>query len=196
MMSWLSSWQAIGALSLGLLGFGYALAFRVWRAPVAGADLIFALSLALAAASLTAPAAFQFPTRALVERSPLPVALEQADARVAALATLPGELIEAALDRFGYAGAEPALDSPPEETPIQSGSFVAGIRPSIEGLISSVLRGFGLCLGALGMLTALALRVATMAVRKAQMLSLRLAALERHLLDPPPRRDGEMGEAR
>ena len=159
-----------------------------------GADLAFALAIALAAASLTVPSAFQPPARALVERSPLPSALEEADALADALAALPGELIETALAPFGYGGEAPEPNTQSEDPPVKPGPFVAGIRPSVEGLISSGLRSFGFCVGTLGMLTALALRLATMAIRKAQTLSLRLANLERTLLDPPSRGERKTGK--
>ncbi len=100
----LSLWQSLLLLGLGGVAVVYVAYFRIWVAFAIASDLLFVLALALGATSIVTDEPFERAAHALIERSPLPEALSAADARVAALAALPSELIDAALERLGLDG--------------------------------------------------------------------------------------------
>lgn len=102
MSSPLSLWQELAFACLGLLSLAYGLFFRVWSGEGLGSDLLFALAVAAAATSVGFPSVFETSAHRVVEWSPLPDALAEADARAAALAALPRRLMDGALARLGF----------------------------------------------------------------------------------------------
>lgn len=171
----LSLWQEFALAALGTLSLLYVLVFRVWTAEALGADLVFALAVAAAVATVAVPSLFDAGARQVVAFSPLPSALEEADARALALADLPGRLIDSALARLGFDSDEDdgtgatddtstgiiASESADMATDAAFGPLSAHIRPSVEGLVALLLR---VAAGAITMLT-LALAILLRAVR-------------------------------
>ena len=102
MTSQLSLWQELLLLGTGLLSLVYVFYFRIWLALAISSDVLFAISVALVVATIATPSLFDDIAHGVVERSSLPSALEDADARVAAFAALPGEMIDAALAKVGF----------------------------------------------------------------------------------------------
>lgn len=183
----LAVWQELLLLGLGLLSLVYVFYFKIWVALATGSDLIFAVALATAVASVAAPILFDRASTALVDRSSLPEALTSADQKVAAIEALPRELIDRALAKIGY-------EADPEEDPLEDpgpGPFESTIRPSVEALVSFVLRAASFFTAALLLLMALALRSSTSTARALQNLTLRTNALEARLSKalPPPSND-------
>lgn len=183
----LAVWQELLLLGLGLLSLVYVFYFKIWVALATGSDLIFAVALATAVASVAAPILFDRASTALVDRSSLPEALTSADQKVAAIEALPRELIDRALAKIGY-------EADPEEDPLEDpgpGPFESTIRPSVEALVSFVLRAASFFTAALLLLMALALRSSTSTARALQNLTLRTNALEARLSEalPPPSND-------
>lgn len=183
----LAVWQELLLLGLGLLSLVYVFYFKIWVALATGSDLIFAVALATAVASVAAPILFDRASTALIDRSSLPEALTSADQKVAAIEALPGELIDRALAKIGY-------EADPEEDPLEDpgpGPFESTIRPSVEALVSFVLRAASFFTAALLLLMALALRSSTSTARALQNLTLRTNALEARLSEalPPPSND-------
>ncbi len=173
MLSALALWQELALLALALLSLVYVYYFRIWIAVATGSDLLFSAALGVCVASVATPTAFDAGARRIVEWSPLPAALVEADARVAALERLPRSLIESALERLGY---EPTPESTENPAPTP-GPFEARIRPAVESLVGLVLR-ITSGLGSLFLLmTALALRSSTATARELDKLSTRLDEL-------------------
>ena len=160
-VSELAVWQELLLLSLALLSLLYVFYFKIWVALAAGSDLVFAAALAVAIASVATPVLFDRVATALVDRSSLPEALTSADEKVAAIESLPGELIDRALAKLGY-------EPDPEEEPLSEpgpGPFESKIRPSVEALVSVVLRTTSFFTATLLLLMALALRSSTSTAR-------------------------------
>jgi hypothetical protein len=174
MTTQLSLWQELLLLGLAALSIIYILYFRIWLALAIGSDVLFAAALGLALAAIAAPDLFHSASASLVDRSPLPAALQNADARVAAIEALPRSLIERALAQIGYELDE--VDEPPD--PPEPGPFVSAVRPSVEALVSTVLRFASFVCGSFLMLTSLAMRSSTMTVRKLQQCTQRIDDLE------------------
>jgi len=173
-VSELALWQELLLLGLALLSLVYVFYFKIWVALAAGSDLVFAAALAVAAASVAAPALFDQAATELVDRSSLPEALSSADEKVAAIESLPSELIDRAMAKLGY-------ETDPEETPSPDpgpGPFESKIRPSVESLVSFILRAASFFTATLLLLMALALRSSTSTARALQTLSQRTDALE------------------
>lgn len=181
----LTLWQEFLLLSLAFLSLLYVFYFKIWVALATGSDLVFAGALAVAVASVAAPALFDHAATLLVDRSSLPEALTSVDEKVAAIESLPGELIDRALAKLGY-------ETDPEEEPLPEpgpGPFESKIRPSVEALVSVVLRTASFFTATLLLLLALALRSSTSTARALQKLALRTDALEARLTEAPPRRE-------
>ncbi|MCA9505119.1 MAG: hypothetical protein H6748_00630 [Spirochaetaceae bacterium] len=204
MTSELSLWQTALLGGIACAGLLYVLAFRLGPSSALLADGLFLIAFALAVASILTTAPFERAASALVEWTPLPGALRDLDEKVAAIESLPRELVERALARVGYSPGEPdaptaepnasvvseratgrrpapAVDNAGDATSAAveaRGPFEARVRPAVEGLVSSGLRGLGFVAGALSMLLALALRLATLALRRARRLSERITRLE------------------
>lgn len=113
----LSMGQSILLSTLAAIALLYVAYFRIWVAIAFASDLLFAVALAAGVTAIVGPGVFDALSRALVERSPLPAALEEADARVAALVALPSELVDRALERLGLEPAPPARASDAGPTP-------------------------------------------------------------------------------
>ncbi len=167
-----SLWQEFALAALGTLSLLYVLVFRVWTAEALGADGVFVLAVAAAVATVAAPGLFDTGARQVVAWSPLPAALEEADARTRALAELPSRLIDGALARLGFDSDEDgatddtdaeavASESADVATDADTGPLSTHIRPSVEGLVALLLR---VAAGAIAMLT-LALAFLLRAVR-------------------------------
>lgn len=175
----LALWQQFLLLGLALISLIYVFYFKIWVAIARGSDLIFAAALAVAIASVAAPGLFDRLSEAIVDRSALPEALISADEKVAAIESLPGELIDRALAKIGYEpDPEEELVPEPEPTP---GPFESKIRPSVEALVAVVLRASSFFTATVLLLMALALRSSTSTARTLHALSLRTEALEARL---------------
>ena len=178
-VSELAVWQELLLVALAILSLVYVFYFKIWVALATGSDLIFAAALAVAVASVATPILFDRAAIALVDRSSLPEALASADEKVAAIESLPGELIDRALAKLGY---EPdPEEAPPSEAKRSPGPFESRIRPSVEALVSFVLRTGSFFTAALLLMVALALRSSTSTARALQNLSLRTDELEAQL---------------
>jgi len=116
--------------------------------------------------------------------SPLPAALLEADAKVAALESLPAELIARALEKIGYerdADAEsPTVATTATEDPVDldRGPFESRVRPAVESLVAVLLRGASCVASFFLLMMALALRSSTSAARELRALGARLERLE------------------
>ena len=124
MTTQLALWQELLLLGLAALSLVYVFYFRIWLALAIGSDVLFAVALGLALSSVAVPTLFDRASTDLVDRSPLPAALADADAKVAAIEALPRNLIDRALAKIGY---EPELEeesAASEELP-PPGPFVA-----------------------------------------------------------------------
>jgi len=179
LVSELALWQQALLFALALISLVYVFYFQIWVAIAAGSDLIFAGALAIAIASIAVPAVFAHLSAEIIDRSSLPEALISADEKVAAIESLPRELIDRALEKIGY---EPAPDEvvlpPPEPTP---GPFESRIRPSVEALVATVLRAASFFTATVLLLMALALRSSTSTTRVLHALTKRTDALEARL---------------
>jgi hypothetical protein len=178
-VSELAIWQELLLVGLAILSLVYVFYFKIWVALATGSDLIFAAALAVAVASVATPTLFDRASTALVDRSSLPEALTSADEKVAAIESLPGELIDRALAKLGYE-SDPEEESLPEAKR-PPGPFESKIRPSVEALVSFVLRTASFFSAALLLMMALALRSSTSTARALQNLSLRTDELEAQL---------------
>lgn len=176
-VSELAGWQIVLLLGLALLSLLYVFYFRIWVALATGSDLVFAAALVMAVASVLTPPLFDHAAATLIDRSPLPEALTRADEKIAAIESLPGELIDRALAKLGYE-PEPEELTSPERGP---GPFESQIRPSVEALVSTVLRVASFVIATFSLLMALALRSSTSTARALHELSLRTEALEARL---------------
>lgn len=178
-VSELAVWQELLLVALAILSLVYVFYFKIWVALATGSDLIFAAALAVAVASVATPILFDRAAIALVDRSSLPEALKTADEKVAAIESLPSELIDRALAKLGYE-PDPEEEPRPEAKP-GPGPFESRIRPSVEALVSFVLRTGSFFTAALLLMMALALRSSTSTARALQNLSLRTDELEAQL---------------
>lgn len=184
----LSLWQEIALTALGLLSLSYALLFRVWSGHALGADGVFALAIAALVAAVAVPSVFDTAGSHIVEWSPLPEALGEADARAAELAALPGRLIDGALERLGFApdaeeAPETEVGGPPGAAPaaveaVEAGWLTARVRPSVDGLVALLLRLATAAIATLVLVLALLLRVVISLARRLRRIGDRLAALE------------------
>jgi hypothetical protein len=206
MMNELTLWQQLLLAGLAFISFIYIFYFKIWVTLAAGSDLVFALALSVAVASVAVPPLFDRAARVLVDRSALPEALIGADQKVAAIEALPSKLIARALAKVGYAPDEVdaavsqaglPVDAQPEvERPSSPGPFESSIRPSVEALVSAVLRTASFCIATLLLLMALSLRSSTSTARALQSLSNRTDDLESRLalkmpVPEPSRREPE-----
>ena len=173
-VSELAIWQELVLVGLAILSLLYVFYFKIWVALAAGSDFIFAAALVVAVASIATPIVFDRASTALIDRSSLPEALSSADAKVAAIESLPGDLIDSALAKLGYE-PEPEVEPVVEPGP---GPFESKIRPSVDALVSFVLRSAGFLTATLLLLMALSLRSSTSTARALQNLSNRTTVLE------------------
>lgn len=176
-VSELAIWQELVLFCLALLALFYVFYFKIWVALATGSDFIFAAALIVAVASIATPVAFDGIATALVDRSSLPAALTSADEKVAEIESLPGELIDRALTKLGY---EPEPEPEPLLAP-GPGPFESKIRPSVDALVSFILRSAGFFTATILLLMALSLRSSTSTAKTMQDLSLRTTALEAQL---------------
>lgn len=181
MTSELALWQEFLLLGLALISLTYVFYFKIWVTIAAGSDLVFAAALAVAIASVAMPTLFDRLAEAIVDRSPLPEALISADEKVAAIESLPRELIDRALAKLGYE-PDPGEERLPEAE-ATVGPFESKIRPSVEALVAVVLRAASFFTATFLLLMALALRSSTSTARALQALSLRTGALEAQLAE-------------
>ncbi len=185
MVSELALWQEVLLFVLALLSAIYIFYFRIWVALAAGSDLLFAAALLVCIASIAVPRLFAEGAQQVVGASTLPAALQDLDARVAALEALPGELIDRALEQIGYE-RESASD---EEAAAGPGPFESRVRPAVEALVAFVLRATSFVASLFMLLLALALRSSTSAARELHKLSARLDRLsagEPEVREPAP----------
>ena len=173
MFSQLALWQEIALLALALLSAVYVFYFRIWVALATGSDVLFAAALVVCIASIAVPGLFDLGARHAVNSSPLPAALSTADAKVAHLEALPGELVKMALDKIGYEGDGEAIPDAIQEP----GPFESNVRPAVESLVSLLLRATSCIASFFLLLTALALRSSTSTARELQQLATRLDQL-------------------
>lgn len=173
----LSLWQELLLACLASAALLYVAYFRIWLALAIGSDLLFVLALALAVASVTWPGLFAELADRTIDRSPVPSALAAADQKVAAIRSLPAELLRRALEKIGYEAEAATLPDEPEV----DGPFVTHVRPSVEALLAGVLRVTGFVLGGFLMLTALAMRSSSTTARRLHGLAARVAELEARL---------------
>jgi hypothetical protein len=182
MTSQLSMWQELLLLGTGLLSLVYVFYFRIWLALAISSDVLFAISVALVVATIATPSLFDGIAHAVVERSPLPSALEDADARVAAFAALPGEMIDAALAKVGFEpDPEVATDSQElDGGPMEPGPIVSTLRPPVESLIAVTIRVSTFIGSGFLLLLSLATRASTTTARRLHTLAARVDELEAH----------------
>ena len=182
MTSQLSLWQELLLLGTGLLSLVYVFYFRIWLALAISSDVLFAISVALVVATIATPSLFDGIAHAVVERSPLPSALEDADARVAAFAALPGEMIDAALAKVGFEpDPEVATDSQGlDGRPMEPGPIVSTLRPPVESLIAVTVRVSTFIGSGFLLLLSLATRASTTTARRLHTLAARVDELEAH----------------
>ena len=109
--------------------------------------------------------------------SSLPQGVSVAHTRVAGCESRPGDLIDSALAKLGYE-PEPEVEPVVEPGP---GPFESKIRPSVDALVSFVLRSAGFLTATLLLLMALSLRSSTSTARALQNLSNRTTVLEAQL---------------
>ncbi len=135
----LSMGQSILLSGLAAIALVYVAYFRIWTALAVASDFLFAVALAVCVTSVIAPGVFDVVSRAIIDRSPLPAALDEADAQVEALAALPGELIDRALARIGFGddaddgSAAEAVVEPPL-TPFETAMAAAGPTSSTSAI--------------------------------------------------------------
>jgi hypothetical protein len=177
-------WQQIALVALALLSLVYVFYFKIWVALAIASDLLFVSALAVCLASVAAPPLFDGGARFIVDSSPLPEALAEADARVKELETLPSRLIARALEKVGYepdpepdVGTAESIDMEPEPQRIP-GPFESRVRPTVDSLVGGVLRVASGTAAFLLLLLALALRSSTATARELRALGIRLDALE------------------
>ncbi|HKK50620.1 MAG TPA: hypothetical protein VKA74_03495 [Myxococcota bacterium] len=187
MMSELALWQQALLFGLATIGLLYGLWFRVWAGISMGPDLLFAIALSLSVTSLVHPPLFDAAASRLVERSPVPPALETADRRIADLESLPGRLIDRALEKIGYEREEAIV----EPLPPLPGPFERRVRPALESLLAGVLRTVSFFCATLLLLMALSLRSSTSTRRELRTLRQRLDRLEADR--PGPLASGQPG---
>lgn len=182
MTSQLSLWQELLLLGTGLVSLVYVFYFRIWLALAISSDVLFAISVALVVATIATPSLFDDIAHGVVERSSLPSALEDADARVAAFAALPGEMIDAALAKVGFEPTpEVAKDSQElDGKPTEPGPMVSTLRPPVESLIAVTIRVSTFIGSGFLLLLSLATRASTTTARRLHTLAARVDELEAH----------------
>lgn len=174
MISDLALWQEIALAILAFLSAIYVFYFRIWVALATGSDLLFVAALVVCVASVAAPRLFDLTAQHLVDASPLPEALIDADAKVAALEALPSELVNRALKKIGYEReADLAVPTP------EPGPFETRIRPAVEALVAVMLRTASATSSFFLLLMALALRSSTSTAREMHQLASRLDQIDR-----------------
>jgi hypothetical protein len=186
----LSLWQEALLLGVVVLALIYVFYFRIWLAVAVGSDLLFALALGITVTSIVFPTAFDYFASALISRSPLPAALDAADAKVASIEALPGALIDRALAKLGVSSDEDergdarqdirgnAAEAEEEVIRPEPGPFVSAIRPSVDALVSTTIRLASFFCGSFLMLTSLAMRASTTTARKLNEMAERIEWLE------------------
>ena len=181
MSSQLSVWQEFALIALALFALSYAVLFRIWSFEALASDLVFSAALALLVAAIAFPTVFDKAGARIVEWSPLPRTLGEADERAADLAALPGRLIDGLLERIGF---DRDVEAPSEEaTAIEAKTGETGwlsthVRPSVDGLVALLLRIATATIGGLVLVLALLLRIVTGLVRRLRRIGERLEALE------------------
>ena len=185
MMPQLSLWQELLLFGTALLSLVYVFYFRIWLTLAVGSDLLFAVAVALMVSTIAVPSLFDELAHAVVERSPLPSALEHADARVAAFAALPGEMVDAALAKVGFEPepeTENSLDAQGDGTAAAEvdgpGPIVSTLRPPVESLIAITLRASTFFSSGFLLLLSLATRASTTTARRLHALAERVQELE------------------
>lgn len=171
-------WQQIALAGLALLSLVYVFYFRIWTALAVASDLLFAAALAGCIASVAIPPIFEAGARRAVDVSPLPEALLKADAKVAALESLPRELIRKALERVGYDADDAGLEADTAVAPPTPGPFESRVRPAVEELVAVILRAASCAASLFLLLMALALRSSTATARELAALGRRLDGVE------------------
>ena len=175
MFSDLALWQEVALFVLALLSLVYVFYFRIWVALATGSDLLFVAALGVCVTSIAAPRVFELAAEHAVERSPLPEALLDADAKVAALEALPRVLIDRALEKVGY---EREVDDVIVLPAPEPGPFETRIRPAVEALMAFLLRSTSAVSSFFLLMMALALRSVTSNARELNKLSSRLEAMD------------------
>ena len=185
MSSPLSLWQELALLALGTLSLSYALLFRVWHAQALVADGVFALAVAILFCAIATPTLFEGAGARIVAWSPLPQALGEADERAAALAALPGRLIDSALERLGFDPDDTDETNSADETSAgtdaptaEAGWLTRQVRPSVDGLVALLVRVATGTTATLILVLALLLRITTGLARRLRRIGERLEALE------------------
>jgi hypothetical protein len=189
-----SLWQEALLIALAVLSLVYIFYFRIWLAVAVGSDLLFVLALGITAMSITFPPAFDTAAQALIARSPLPAALETADAKVASIEAMPADLLERALAKLGIdsdvdteaegnAYEDGSLNLTPAQVP---GLFVSSIRPSVDSLVSTLIRLASFFCGSFMLLTCLAMRSSTTTAHQLRDFAVRIETIENALgeIDP------------
>jgi len=176
MFTELALWQQICLFGLALLSAVYVFYFRIWIALATGSDVLFAAALVVCVASIAVPDLFDIGARRAVDMSPLPGALFDADAKVAALEALPGRLVARALDQLGYEHENENEIGP--ESAATPGPFESRVRPAVEALVALLLRATSCVASFFLLLTALALRSSTATARELHHLTRRLDRLD------------------
>jgi len=179
MMTGLALWQEILLLGVAAISLVYVLYFRIWVALAAGSDLLFVAALALSVTSVALPTLYETAAADLLEHTPVPAALASADQRVAALESLPQELIDRALESLGYEREET------EPVAYEPGPFETRVRPALEALITTILRVTSFLCATLILGLALALRSSTSTARELRALERRLDRLEAGPISSP-----------
>ncbi len=219
----LALWQQIALSSLAVCAICYALLFRVWRIrkrPPSAADLLFVLALVVASTAIAAPTPYHWLATRVIDASPLPAALDQADTKVAAIEALPRRLIDQALAKIGFdrdvetnaesdaSAVEPSSTPDPADPTISApesasrlapapppGPFASAIRPSVESLVASILRLVGVGVSAFALMSAFAIRLVAATARRIRRVSHRLDALESALGNEAGLREQVPGQA-
>jgi hypothetical protein len=184
-----SLWQEALLIALAVLSLLYIFYFRIWRAVAVGSDLLFVLALGITAMSITFPPAFDTAAQALIARSPLPAALDAADAKVASIEAMPADLIERALAKLGLESdvsteaegkshEHESINLTPDPVP---GPFVSSIRPSVDALVSTSIRLASFFCGSFMLLASLAMRSSTTTAHQLRDFAVRIETIENAL---------------
>lgn len=197
MSSPLSLWQEFALIALSLIALSYAVLFRFWSFEALAPDATFAVALGLLVAAIAFPTIFDAAGARIVEWSPLPRTLREADERAAELADLPRRLIDGLRERIGFdreAEAPPAEDAVIEPKTGETGWLSTHVRPSVDGLVALLLRIATATMGGLVLLLALLLRILTGLARRLRRIGGRLEALEASRIDAEDEDPGPRAE--
>lgn len=163
-------------VSLALVAVALAYAGRVWRgrgfAP--GVDLLFVSAWLGAITVLHAPAPFELTASHLVEGTGLPAVIREADDRIHAVESLPGDWVDALTGPFG-GWSEDQLPAPPRQAERR---LERSVVPAVEELVSALIRGASFAFCALAMGTAYFLRRTASLRKELAQLRVRIEALE------------------